>query len=137
MSGAFQFSIRLLLVATACIALAVAAISAKPSWPSMFALELLSVGFATISIDAAIGTTGKVRSFWIGVSVPNVLAAVLAVMAICVCYPVLDFKVSHQFFEAVVDFIRFGIVPFWLFAPLNGVLVLLLKWVALSSPPRD
>ncbi|HWB13511.1 MAG TPA: hypothetical protein VG826_30075 [Pirellulales bacterium] len=66
----FQFSIRLLLVVTAAIAAAVAAVAAEPAWQSCLALEFLAMLFASIAVIAATKSHGAFRVFWIAVAVP-------------------------------------------------------------------
>ncbi|HEV3340673.1 MAG TPA: hypothetical protein VG125_09960 [Pirellulales bacterium] len=70
MPSRFQFSIRLLLIATAVIAAAVAAVAAEPTWQSCLALEFLSLVFASIAILAAFKSQGSLRVFWVAAAVP-------------------------------------------------------------------
>jgi len=62
----FQFSIRMLLVATAAVAVAVAAGRAQSSFQSAFVINGLTVAFNTAAIVAVMQTSGKVRTFWVG-----------------------------------------------------------------------
>lgn len=65
-----QYSIRSLLIATAVVAAAVAAVVAEPTWQSCVALEFLGVFSASITIIAACKSRGAFRVCWIAAALP-------------------------------------------------------------------
>jgi hypothetical protein len=73
-----QFSIRLLLMATAGIAAALGAVTAPPGWHTLPIILLAGIGYAAMSIIFAVMTKRRIRAFWIGFAVAAGLAAIVA-----------------------------------------------------------
>lgn len=131
MAARFQFSIRLLLVATAAVAGAVAAISAEPSWQSLAGLECLTMFFATASVVAMRRTCGKVQTFWIGSAVGFSVAVVCAghVLPWFVPYQKgVDVAELRDYSAGAAQSLRLVLPAIWCMALVNGILAVLLQW---------
>lgn len=127
-----QFSIRLLLVATAAAAGGLAAVCAERSFQSAFAINGLTVAFATVAIVAVSRTRGSVQMFWVGTAVVLGMASYLACWSsvwLCMCMedgtdPSMGFTIQNRFFWVL-----------WCAAPINGLFAVVVD--RLFAPRRD
>ncbi|HVX16295.1 MAG TPA: hypothetical protein VHC22_34230 [Pirellulales bacterium] len=101
----FQFSIRVMLVATASVAAVVGAMVAEPSPWSCLALGSLSVLFASVSIMTACMSTGRFRAFWTWTAVPAFLGAVGVSIFI---YPLSTYADINDDLSAIAELLRVG-----------------------------
>jgi hypothetical protein len=138
----FQFSIRLMLVATAAVAAAFWVITSEPGWPSLMSLVFFAIAFATVSTIAAVCSGGRLRVFWVGASVMLIVGALIAVAGVMwlpfsVGRPSLE---SYEFTDRVLilsSFLRTSVAAFWLFAPFNGIICALVHWLFLRPTPQE
>lgn len=118
--GRFQFSIRLMLAATAVVASAVWATDAKPS-VSTLAIFALSMVFTSVSILAYTLTTGTLRTFWLGVMVPTGTQAIATVLLLALVLRAHDgFESLSQDMSTALSLRNTAIIA-WCFAPINGL----------------
>jgi hypothetical protein len=124
----FQFSIRLMLVATAAVAAAMAAYRAEHSWQGRLAINGLTVFSATAAILGVIQTSGKLRAFWLGAAFVLIITAVRA-------FDELD---QLGWFQSGAPILESESIAwmFWCASPVNGLLVLLLHWLFWPRPPE-
>jgi hypothetical protein len=134
-----QFSIRLLLVATAAVAAAVGAVTAKPSWKSLVALECLTMFLATGSLIVLRQATGNRRTFWIGVTVGHSMAIVCGGHVIPWFMPYqhgLDVSQIEDYAAGAAQSLRFILPAIWCAAPVNGLLCVVIHWLLWPGEPR-
>jgi hypothetical protein len=124
--GRMQFSIRMLLAAIATVGIGAASLAAEPTWQSFAALEFVSILYATIALIGVVQTSGTARSFWIGVSLPTALAALLAVISLPLCFAYHDMMayqiVLPELAQYIAEYLRPILGLFWLASLINGVL---------------
>jgi hypothetical protein len=121
-----QFSLRTLLAAVAAVGIGAASLVAEPTWQSLVALEFVSILYATIGLIGVVETSGRVRSFWMGVSLPCGLAALLAVIFLPLCFAYHDIIayqiVLPELAQYIAEFLRPILGLFWLASLVNGLL---------------
>jgi hypothetical protein len=129
-----QFSLRHLLLLTTAVGAAAGLVCAPPSWPTLVAIELLATFFATNCVVAASRNTGRLRSFWLAMAVPCVLAAALPIVA----HPIFLWigpQADHGYYTPQLAVcVRMSMTQFWLFAPLNAAACLLIRHVCSADP---
>ena len=129
----FQFSIRLLLLATAAIAAAVAAASAEPSWQSCIALEFLAVLFASVAVMAACRSRGAFRVFWIAAAVPASGAAATYFIYGCIAGMSSMMMDPDETLVMILGGLRLALPVVWCISLANGALcsiVYAMVWAA-------
>lgn len=141
MTSRLQFSIRFLLVATAVVAGALAALCAGPSWKASAALCGLSVAFPTATVIPSKHSTGRLHAFLIGTSIVFGLGPILAV-TVAGMTAVIFFEQFRNGTVTMMEEYDWYSPPFkwclsaiWCAAPINGVLAALVHW--LFAPRRN
>jgi hypothetical protein len=124
----FQFSIRLLLTATAAIAAAIAAVVAEPTWQSCLALEFLGVFFASIAVIAAFKSHGTLRVFWIAAAVPATGGAATYFVYGCLAGASSMMMEPGDTLMMVVGGVRIALPVLWCMSLANGLLCGLVSW---------
>jgi hypothetical protein len=132
-----QFSIRLLLVATAAIAAAVGAVAAEPSLWSMIAMTALSVIFLTVPVIACFETVGRCRAVWVGVALSLGLAAAPTICMLASGISLMDEDTTIDWSSAAIDNIRYMDAGWWAFAPINGLIAVLIHWLFFERRPTE
>lgn len=132
-----QFSVRSLMVATAAVAAAVAALVAEPSWASLAAMLELSTLFAALAVVFGVRSNGRAKVFWIGAAVPAGLAAIYACWQLGgVVYGWIDFQMLHEKPNHIhVGSARIGLTVLWCLAPINGLLCVVIHWLIWPKKP--
>ena len=135
----FQFSIRLMLVATAAVAAAVGAVTAEPSWLSLAVLEFLTIFFAAASVIVLRQATGNWRTFLIGVVVGHCMAVVAGGHVIPWFVPYqhgLNVSELEDYAAGAAQSLRYILPAIWCAAPINGLLCVLIHWLIWPREPR-
>lgn len=117
-----QFSIRLIFLVTAAVAVIAWAATAPSSRSTFLGLTAMSLAFCSVSIALCAATTRKVRSFWVGVSTVTAFGVLWA---------------STSYFQLRVSpgvpfqssFLRDGLFQIWCFAPISGLVCAIVHWV--------
>ncbi len=112
-----QFSIRFLLVLTAAVGIGVSTV--RESREAAWAMNCLTVLFATGAIVAVVQSPGKMRTFWIGTTFPLALAAFWAIAEI------MDPQQYHTHLPCW---------KVWCLAPINGLFAVALHWLFTPRP---
>ncbi|HVX15507.1 MAG TPA: hypothetical protein VHC22_30245 [Pirellulales bacterium] len=136
MGRGFQFSIRLLLIATAAIGAAVAAVAAETSWKSCLALEFLGILFASIAILAACKSHGALRVFWIAATVPATGGAAIYFFYGCVAGGSSMLTEPADTLVMILGGLRIALPVIWCLSLANGVACALV-WSAIRSGKDD
>ena len=135
--GGFQFSIRLMLIATAAIAAAIAAVLAEPSWQSCLALEFLGFFFASIAIVAAIKSRGALRVFWAAAAVPAAGGTAPSfIYGLLAASTASSFADPDEAFMMITSGLRLTFPVLWCFCLANGLLCGLIYELLWSRPPE-
>src|SRR5215469_13053637 len=135
----FQFSIRHFLIATAAFAAAVSVIAAPTSLANVAALELLAILFFSTSVIRSLASSGRLRDFWIGVSICVGLGAIISTINL----PLLimfaaDVPSKTAADIDVAELTQVWILPaLWCFAPINGLLCVLVHRLIWPKPPES
>jgi hypothetical protein len=129
-----QFSIRLMLVATAAVAAGIASIRAETTAEAILAIDGLTVLFASAAILGVTQTSGKLRTFWIGTAMLLGPAAFFSVQSASSVWIYIGqgrlgeltgwWEVARQ------------VWPIWCAAPVNGLLAIFLHWLFWPHPPE-
>jgi hypothetical protein len=137
MSRRFQFSMRLLLVWIAVIATAAWGATSKSNLVAAISLNVVALLFCSLTIIAAIVTTGKSSAFWIGAAIPAAAGAALAVLDYYTCLGTFsnppDWKLGAEYLASQL---RTGLPPIWCLAILNAILCVLIHWLAWPQPAK-
>jgi hypothetical protein len=129
-----QFSIRLMLIATAAIAAAVAAASAEVSWQSCLALEFLGLLFASIAVIAAVKSRGALRVFWIAAAVPAGGGAAIYFFYACLAGASSMMTDPDETLVMVAGGVRIALPVLWCLSLANGLLCGLIYGVIWPGP---
>ena len=133
MTCRFQFSIRLMLVVTAAVAAALAAVCAERSFQSAFAINGLTVAFTTAAIVAVIQTRARMQSFWAGTVVVLVPTSILACWSSVWLWMCIE--AGSDLLQSSHTQYRF-LWLFWCVAPINGLFAVVLNWLFAPRPAR-
>lgn len=128
MAPRFQFSIRLMLVATALIAVGAWVFTWEPSAPALIAMPAIVTSLVTLSAFACCSTTGKAKVFWFGFTIPvaiGILAATSEAQASLYAWHQRAFENMLPLQCVVVRDTLLGCLAF---APINGVVCALVHW---------
>jgi hypothetical protein len=149
MQDSFQFSIRSLLLVTALVAASVAPFLWSPSLASYSARIALAIFLASLAIVASVPVSGINHAFWIGISLPMTISALVAgtfTVNMMMWSPVSLSEFFRTFDSPAVSnpwrsapFLRMlNVLPaFWCFAPINGILCALGYRLFQSPPPAS
>jgi hypothetical protein len=132
----FQFSIRLMLVATAAIAAAVGAALPEPSWQSCLALEFLAFFFASIGVMAAFKSRGAFRVFWIAATTPASGGAAVYFFYGCLAGASSIMTEPAETLVMVTGGMRVALPVLWCFSLANGALCGLIYCLIWSRSPE-
>ncbi|HWB10316.1 MAG TPA: hypothetical protein VG826_13885 [Pirellulales bacterium] len=134
----FQFSIRLMLVATAAVAMGAGAVTTPLGWHSLPVLLLLGIAFASIAVMGAVSTQGRPRAFWIGFALAAGLAAILATAM--VFGVIIDLVESDRWDEfgssRLIKATRLSMSVLWCAGLLNGFFCVLVHRLIWPRPPE-
>ena len=133
MPGRIQFSIRLLLLATAAIAAAFAAASPEPTWQSCVALEFLAIVFASIAVTAALKSRGGARVFWFAAAAPALGAATTHLVFACIATASASFTEPEDSLLMVASGLRVSLPVIWCLSLANGFVCCLVHGLAWPS----
>jgi hypothetical protein len=122
MGNSVQFSIRLLLMATAAIAAVLAAAKPKPTWQSCLAMESLAVFFASIAVMAVVKCRGGLRVFWIAAATPASIAAVTYFIYACIAGMSSMMMDSSETLLMIAGGTRFSLPVIWCVSLANGMI---------------
>jgi hypothetical protein len=123
-----QFPIRLLLVATAAVAVAVWTFVAKPSPESIVATDLVGILTASICVLASLQSTNQLRVFWLGAAMSATVGAVVAIQELNPIVYFLYMPIDSEL-EVIARRIRISLLAAWCLAPSNGVLCVFVHWL--------
>jgi hypothetical protein len=135
----FQFSLRVMFVATAATAAAIAAALPEPSWQSCLALEFLAFFFASIGVMAAFKSRGAFRVFWIAATTPASGGAAVYFFYGCLAGLSSIMTEPGETLVMVTGGMRVALPVLWCFSLANGFLCCLLYWLLWPRPaePRS
>ena len=145
----FQFSIRTLLAAVATVGIGAALWVAEPSW-QVGAVEMLLLAWVLGSVTAlSVHSTGKVKTFWIGVT-SWCISGFAICFALLFSEPIdIDEATMPAFIPVSLELL---VCCFWIvnvnvqallcalgFAPVVGLLCVLTHWLFIRPPhgPQD
>ncbi|HVX15117.1 MAG TPA: hypothetical protein VHC22_28250 [Pirellulales bacterium] len=128
-----QFSLRLLLVATAVVAGATATVAAKPSLVSVISTLACAVLLFSVSTLAFMKTGGTPKAFWLGMAIPTGIAAVALVVSTrdfvwVASYSSALSAISDELARSR-DADRLVAATAWCIAPINGALCAFIHWL--------
>jgi hypothetical protein len=130
MPNRLQFSIVSIFVATTAAASAIAAVVAEPSWLSLLALYCVNTIFAVTAVISATETEGKLKIFWIGVTLALAPSLVMQGVSIGWVLPHQGFASTYAGLEKMAassaNGVRFTLAAIWCLSIPNGLLAVLI-----------
>jgi hypothetical protein len=134
MAGRFQFSIRMLLLATALIASALGAILAKQSWQAGLWVAFVAHMLPSAFLAGALYTRGPSQAFCAGAVFPATAALLFLVFESWATSSSTVEDPFVDFFESIADSGSKNILTvFWSGIPVIGILCMTFRW--LLKPP--
>jgi hypothetical protein len=135
----FQFSIRWIFAVTAIVGVALAALSAKPSWISGLLIQLIFLAMPGFVAVLLVAGRGYARAFAIGAVAPTLIGFAIAGRFLvggdwifAGTWRVLE--LAEYLFGQRADLIRFFAIFIWSATLIGGTVAVVIRWLVGTTP---